>query len=64
MMSRRLTAIVEIEGSGYIAFCPEVEVASQGYTVTEARENLAEALTLLFESAPVDEIGRRLCEEI
>ena len=63
-MNRRLTAIVECEGDGYIAFCPEVDVASQGETVTEARENLAEALTLFFESASVDEIERRLREEI
>ena len=62
-MNRRLTAIVECEGDGYIAFCPEVDVASQGETVTEARENLAEALTLFFESASVDEIERRLREE-
>lgn len=58
-MNRRFTAIVESEGSGYVAFCPEVDAASQGETVTEARENLAEALTLLFESASVDEIERR-----
>ena len=63
-MNRRLTAIVECEGDGYVAFCPEVDVASQGGTVTEARENLAEALTLFFESASVDEIERRLSEEI
>ena len=63
-MNRRLTAIVECEGDGYIAFCPEVDVASQGEPVTEARENLAEALTLFFESASADEIERRLREEI
>lgn len=59
-----MTAIVECEGNGYIAFCPEVDVASQGETVTEARENLAEALTLFFGSESVDEIERRLREEI
>ncbi|MDE0116464.1 MAG: type II toxin-antitoxin system HicB family antitoxin [bacterium] len=58
-MNRRFTAIVESEGSCYVAFCPEVDVASQGESVTEARENLAEALTLLFESASVDEIERQ-----
>ena len=63
-MKRRLTAIVECEGDGYVAFCPEVDIASQGGTVTEARENLAEALTLFFETASVDEIERRLSEEI
>ena len=63
-MNRRLTAIVECEGDGYVAFCPEVDVASQGETVSEARENLAEALTLFFETASVDEVERRLREEI
>ena len=53
-MSRRLTAIVEREGDGYVALCPEVDVASQGDTVTEARENLQEALTLFFETASAD----------
>ena len=64
MVSRRLTAIIESEGDGYTAFCPEVDVASQGGTVTEARENLAEALTLYFESASVHEIERRQCGEV
>lgn len=58
-MRRRFTAIVESEGSGYFASCPEVDLASQGETVTKARENLAEALTLLFESASVDAIERQ-----
>lgn len=59
-MGRRLTAIVEREGEGYVASCPEVDVASQGDTVAEARENLQEALTLLFETASADEIDKRL----
>ncbi len=63
-MNRRLTAIVECDGDGYVAFCPEVDVASQGATVSEARENLAEALILFFETASVDEVERRLREEI
>lgn len=63
-MNRRFTAIVKCEGDGYVAFCPNVDVASQGETVTEARENLAEALTLFLESASVDEIERRPREEI
>jgi len=63
-MNRRMTAIVERDGDGYVALCPEVDVASQGETVAEARENLAEALTLFFESAPEDEIKRRLRGEV
>ncbi|MDE0236013.1 MAG: type II toxin-antitoxin system HicB family antitoxin [bacterium] len=63
-MSRRFTAIIESEGGGYVAFCPEVDIASQGETITGARENLAEALTLFLESASVDEIELRRREEI
>ena len=32
-----------------MALCPQVDVASQGLTVAEARENLAGALTLFGE---------------
>lgn len=63
-MSRQLTAIVEREGDGYVALCPQVDVASQGLTVAEARENLAEALTLFFETASASEIDQRLRGEI
>lgn len=63
-MNRRLTAIVEREGDGYVARCPEVDVASQGDTVAEARDNLAEALTLFFETASAEEVDRRLREEV
>ena len=44
-MTKRLTAIIEREGDGYVALCPEVDVASQGATVDEARANLQEALS-------------------
>ena len=63
-MNRRLTAIVEREGDGYFALCPEFDVASQGTTVAEARDNLIEALTLFFETASVGEIDKRLTEEV
>ncbi len=61
--SRRLTAIIEREDDGYVAPCPELDVASQGASIEEARTNLVEALTLFFESAEPSEIGKRLrCE--
>ena len=59
-MTRQLTAIVDREADGYVALCPEVDVASQGDTVAEARANLTEALTLFFETASPEEIDRRL----
>ena len=33
-----LTAIIEKEGSGYVALCPELDIASQGETEEEALE--------------------------
>lgn len=64
-MNRKLTAIVERErDNGYVALCPEVDIASQGSTVAEACDNLEEALTLFFETAPVEEIDRRFRSEI
>ncbi|MCD6328353.1 type II toxin-antitoxin system HicB family antitoxin [bacterium] len=63
-MMRQLTAIIEKEDNGYVALCPEVDVASQGETVGEARDNLKEALELFFETASKDEIRNRLCGEV
>jgi len=62
-MIRRFTAIVEREGTGYVALCPEVDVASQGDSVTEARANLEEALTLFLKAASPEEIMRRTNRE-
>ena len=59
-MIRQLTAIIEREDDGYVALCPELDVASQGDTVDEARNNLTEALELFFGTALPAEIQRRL----
>jgi len=58
--SRRLTALIEREGDGYVASCPEFDIASQGATIEEARANLTEALTLFFETADPTEVQRRV----
>ncbi len=63
-MTRKLTAIIEREDDGYVALCPEVDVVSQGDTVSEARHNLEEALTLFFETASAEEIEGRLRNEV
>ena len=55
-----LTAIIEREGDGYVSFCPELDIASQGNTVEEARRNLAEAVELFLESADPSEIKGRV----
>jgi predicted RNase H-like HicB family nuclease len=61
---RRLTAVIEREGNGYVALCPQLDIASQGDTVEEARVNLTEALTLFFENADRSEIDRRFQSEV
>ncbi|MCE2500539.1 MAG: type II toxin-antitoxin system HicB family antitoxin [Dehalococcoidia bacterium] len=63
-MTRQLTAIIEREGDGYVALCPELDIASQGDTVSQARSNLQEALKLFFETASADEVQRRLHDEV
>ena len=63
-MTRQLTAIIEREGDAYVALCPELDIASQGASVSEARENLKEALELFFETASASEIQQRLHEEV
>lgn len=60
----RLTAIIEREGDGYVSLCPELDIASQGRSVEEARDNLQEALTLFFEIASPEEIQQRLRGEV
>ena len=63
-MNKQLTAIIEREGDGYVAFCPEVDVASQGASVHEASVNLREAVELFFETASAAEIQQRLHDEV
>lgn len=60
----RMTAIIEREDDGFVALCPELDIASQGSTIEEARANLIEALTLFFETAAPSEVDRRLHSEI
>ena len=61
---RRLTAIIEREGEGYVALCPQLDIASQGDTVEQARANLVEALTLFVEVADRSEVDRRFDSEV
>jgi predicted RNase H-like HicB family nuclease len=40
-MTERLTAIKQREGDGYVALCPELDIASQGDSVEQARGNVS-----------------------
>ena len=59
-----VTAWIYREGSGYVALCPELDIASQGDTIEQARRNLQEAVTLFFESASEGEIEERFQREL
>ena len=61
--TQQFTAIIEREGDGYISLCPELDIASQGDNIEEARRNLIEALELFFETADPSEIKNRLHTE-
>ncbi|HEY2252642.1 MAG TPA: type II toxin-antitoxin system HicB family antitoxin [Planctomycetaceae bacterium] len=63
-MHKQFTALIEREGDGYVSLCPELDIASQGDTIDEARENLREAIELFFELASPEEIQTRSHEEV
>ena len=63
-MTKTLTAILEREGDGFTALCPELDIASQGDTLEAAKANLHEAVELFFESADQSETAARLSGEI
>ena len=54
-MRHEFTAVYEREGDWVVAYCPEVPGANgQGRTKEEARESLAEAITLILEDRRED----------
>lgn len=63
-MHRQMTALIEREGDGYVSLCPELDIASQGSSIEEARDNLREALELFFETASPEELRTRLHDEV
>ena len=63
-MKNQLTAVITRDGDGYVSHCPALDIASQGMTVEEARDNLRVALELFFEAAPPEEVERRLSGEV
>jgi predicted RNase H-like HicB family nuclease len=61
---QQVTAIIEREGDGYVALCPELDVASQGDSIESARKNLQEAVELFLEAAAPSEIEHRSHSEV
>ena len=63
-MNYQMTAVIEREGEGYVALCPEMDIASQGDSIEQARDNLREAVELFMECASPDELQQRLHGEV
>jgi len=63
-MNYQFTAVIEREGDGYAALCPDLDVASQGDTVGQARSNFREAVELFLKCAAPEEINGRLYSEV
>ncbi|MBI3258352.1 MAG: type II toxin-antitoxin system HicB family antitoxin [Ignavibacteriae bacterium] len=54
------TITIEQENDGFISLCPELDIASQGDTIEEAKHNLQEAVELFFEYASETEKSNRI----
>ena len=54
------TAIIRKGEKQFVALCPEIDVASQGYTIEEALNNLKEAVELYIEEMgmPKEFVGK------
>ncbi|HSK71867.1 MAG TPA: type II toxin-antitoxin system HicB family antitoxin [Pyrinomonadaceae bacterium] len=63
-MLKTLTATIWREDDGFVSLCSELDIASQGKTIEEARANLREAVELFFETAHPNEIAERTNSEI
>jgi len=62
--TRQLSCLIEREQDGYVSLCPELDIASQGDTIEEARANLIEAVELFFETADPSEVQARFTSEV
>lgn len=63
-MNKRLTAVIHREDAGFVAFCPELDIASQGNSIQDARDQLREALELFFECASPTETESRMGDDV
>ena len=62
--ARQMAAIIEREGDGYVPFCPELDIASQGSSIEVARATVIEVRTRFFETAPRSEVARLVLSEV
>jgi predicted RNase H-like HicB family nuclease len=62
-MRSKFTAILKREEDLYVAFTPDLDIASQGVSPEEALANLREAVSLFLECAPPEEVNSRWTED-
>ena len=55
-MKKTFTVVIQREEDMYVALCPELDIASQGESVQEARNNIREAIELFLEDADPMEV--------
>lgn len=57
-MTLKFTSIYNKEDKWYVAFCPELNITTQGESLEEAQKNLQEAIELYLEDAPREEYSK------
>ena len=62
-MKIRLTEEIWKEGNMYVSYCPELDVASCGEDVQQAKKNLLEAITINVEATKKIGTFERFLEE-
>lgn len=62
-VTKTFTVVIQREEEMYVALCPELDIASQGVTVQEARNNVREAIELFLEDADPQEVEQRMHDE-
>jgi len=62
-MKSKFIAVLRKEEDQYVAFTPDLDIASQGSSQEEALANLKEAVSLFLECASSDEVAGRLAED-
>lgn len=62
MQPAHFTLSAERTATGYIAYCRELEMSCEGRTEDEARQLIVQAIALLFDAPPAEEVDLRLPE--
>ena len=63
IMKPNYTVIIQKEDDMFVSLCPELDIASQGFTIEESKTNLKEAIELFLETASLNEIAERTNNE-